>query len=81
MFRNHVESWLKTKDSWIVSYVQDLLNNGYDSLTDFEEEIMMLSTSMERTSPKYTVRYMYEWSLRDWLLECNRMYETKRGSY
>ena len=73
MFRNHVEAWLPDKDTHVISYMQNMLDNGHDTLTDFQEEIKLLTDKMSKVEHG-AVEYMLFWSVRSWLEECIRWY-------
>ena len=69
MFRNHVEFWLNGKDSHVVSYIQAMLDNGHDTLSDFQKEIDTLTEKMDNIV-RHGVDFQYFWSVRSWIEEC-----------
>lgn len=71
MFLHHVEFWLQGYPEHIQAYVQEMLNNGKNRLTDFEEQVKLLTAEMQAVE-KYGVDFMYMWSVRDHLTECIR---------
>lgn len=73
MFLHHVEFWLQGYPEHIQAYVQKMLEDGKNLLTDFENEVKLLTTKMDAVE-KYGVDFMYCWSVRDHLIECMRWY-------
>lgn len=74
MFIQYVECWLQGYPEHIQEYVQDMIDSGKIELTDFEEEVKLLTKQMNEVE-KYGVDYMYMWSVRDHLTECMRWYK------
>lgn len=73
MFLHHVEFWLQEYPEFVQEYVQEMLDDGKYELTDFEDEVKLLTTQMDKVE-KYGVDYMFMWSVRDHLTECIRWY-------
>lgn len=74
MFLHHVEFWLVGYPEFIQEYVQEMIEDGKIELTDFENEVKLLTTQMH-TVEKYSVDFMFMWSVRDHLIECIRWYK------
>lgn len=73
MFHHHVTSWLKSYPEHIQDYVQKMLDDGKIELTDFEQQVKLLTTEMAEEE-QYGVDFMFKWSVRDHLTECMRWY-------
>lgn len=73
MFRVHVESWLEGKDSFVVEYFKNMLDNGHDTLTDFQEEAKLLTKKMSECDG-FNADHQYFWSMRSWVEESIRWY-------
>lgn len=73
MFIHHVEFWLQGYPDHIQEYIGDMIESGKIELTDFEEEVKILTSQMQGVE-KYGVDFMYMWSVRDHLTECMRWY-------
>lgn len=74
MFFHHVEFWLQGYPEHIQIYVQMMLEDGKKELTDFQNEVKLLTHKMEEAD-KYGADFMFYWSVRDHLIECMRWYK------
>lgn len=75
MFIHHVEFWLHSYPEHAQEYMQEMLEDGKLLLTDWEDEVKLLTTKMAAAKDVDMIEYTYLWSVRDYLQECIRWYK------